>query len=366
MYTHIIHLADIHIRTDRTDEYLYVFNNLFKTLRSLEGKLLICICGDIIHERSRITAEVINKLLFLLTNLSELGTVILINGNHDIYENNTTRDKILDVLLEYNLMSSLNYITTTSRHTFSNVSVTINAIDDKDFLPHNDTSKLHIALGHYTLKEVFPTSTNKYSVDDHKGYDYVLLGDIHSQSHYKPNCYYSGSLIQQNFGESIVKGIGIIDISKKEYNFKPIDNKYGYITIKGNTVPPSLSFPSLTRLRVTNENIIKKVTPFTEIISVKTIPNTEISLPTLDTSTILNNHPQKEILQKLHTQYGFPTTEKTPHNYSIINIEFENILNYDRKCTLDFQTLNGIIGIQGNNASGKSNILRTIIFQTMR
>ncbi len=48
MYTHIIHLADIHIVTDRQDEYKQVFDNTFRKIKELTKNALIIVAGDII------------------------------------------------------------------------------------------------------------------------------------------------------------------------------------------------------------------------------------------------------------------------------------------------------------------------------
>ena len=59
---YIYHLADIHIRPlERHNEYREVFNNLYEYLKiqnNLEESLIV-ICGDIIHEKDKLTPELI-------------------------------------------------------------------------------------------------------------------------------------------------------------------------------------------------------------------------------------------------------------------------------------------------------------------
>ena len=91
---YIYHLADIHIRPlDRHDEYRHVFNNLYEFLHNERNikESLIVICGDIIHEKDKITPELILLLREFLKNLSNITDVILFSGNHDLIENNLER-----------------------------------------------------------------------------------------------------------------------------------------------------------------------------------------------------------------------------------------------------------------------------------
>ena len=392
-YSHIVHLADIHIRTERTDEYNEVFDRLYASIREKASpNPLIVICGDVIHERSRITPEVIRKTLNFLTNLSKIGKCILINGNHDIIENNSVRDKFLEVIPKND---NVDYMTKSGHYYYDNIRVSISALDDKKFIryeepPPSKITELSIHLGHYTIKEVSPHMQATYSVADHKGYDFALLGDIHSRSKYQ-NCYYSGSLIQQNFGESREKGYGLIDVRTKSYDFIDIPNDYGFITVNVSAELPTIitELPRYVNLRLCREakyeyldkeyeDLYKK---HTKVMNVKTILPSAVTADTLlPLQAIINEIdeyddlaivealatklPNKDDIIALHKKYRIDTKiiTKNRANFYLKKLDFENIMNYDTKCRIGFEELQGIIGIHGNNASGKSNILRTIIF----
>ena len=66
-----------------------------------------------------------------------------------------------------------------------------------------------------------------------KGYDFALLGDIHKHQYInkEKTMAYSGSLIQQNHGETR-KGHGVLlwNIDDKTSNFYPIKNNYCFYT----------------------------------------------------------------------------------------------------------------------------------------
>tara|TARA_B110000908_G_scaffold131960_1_gene155338 strand:+ start:1265 stop:5461 length:4197 start_codon:yes stop_codon:yes gene_type:complete len=391
MYTHIIHIADIHIRTNRTDEYLSIFNNLFQSIKDITDNPLIVICGDVIHERSHLTPEVIKKTLYFFENLGKLGKCILINGNHDFSENNLIREKFLDVLPK---PDAIDYLTQSGEYLYDNVLIGIASLDDKGFTYHKDLKHSNkndltsIALGHYTLDEVSPFIKGQYAVKDHEGYDFALLGDIHARNKYGSNCYYSGSLIQQNYGETMEKGIGLIDLKTKTYKFVDIANDYGFVTIntyEGNLILPK-SFPKFTNIRIRRDiqyqskdiEYETQLNKLTNVLSIKTVTTiTTIDQQqvideeidhTYDDMSIMNkilgDHPSKDALLELHKNYRRDTNVaiKGDTNFYLKRLEFENIMSYKNKCLIDFERLQGIIGIHGVNASGKSNILRAIVF----
>ena len=59
---YIYHLGDIHIRPlERHNEYREVFNKLYiflKNEKNIQNSLIV-ICGDLIHEKDKITPELI-------------------------------------------------------------------------------------------------------------------------------------------------------------------------------------------------------------------------------------------------------------------------------------------------------------------
>ena len=60
----------------------------------------------------------------------------------------------------------------------------------------------------------------------------VLLGDVHKHQYLKPHIAYSGSFIQQNFGESLDNhGVLVWDIKTRKSTFYEIKNRYGFINI---------------------------------------------------------------------------------------------------------------------------------------
>ena len=70
--------------------------------------------------------------------------------------------------------------------------------------------------------------------------DWTLCGDIHKRKVLKIDgrpVIMVGSLIQQNFGESVGKhGFCIVDIENDKHTFKDVKNDWGFYTFKINSI----------------------------------------------------------------------------------------------------------------------------------
>ncbi len=388
VYSHIIHLADIHIRTTRQEEYYEVFNRLFDLIKKYAPKPLILICGDVVHERPKHSAEVIKTVLYFLNNLAEIGKTVLINGNHDFYENNEKKYKILEVLPK---PENLDYITKSGTYQYENILLSVNALDDEPYISyydicHPEKERFHnVAVGHYTLTSELARH--------HRGYDISFLGDLHERHMRNPNCYYSGSLIQQNHGESRNKGFGIYNLQTKRYKYIDVHNDYAFVTLEtsettGDIIELELPKNSYIRLRralkfqhrdneyrqqiglLTNllsfRIEVPPIGPIAAAALVAGIPQ-QIQFDEPSIEEILgSNHPQKMELVNMHRDY-MKSHEDSRRQiqesfFSLHYFEMEGILSYKDKVAINFKDLEGIIGIHGNNATGKSNILKAIIF----
>jgi DNA repair exonuclease SbcCD ATPase subunit len=393
---YIYHLADIHIRPlDRHDEYRYVFDNLYKFLKNEDNidESFIVICGDIIHEKDKITPELILLLRDFLKNLSNITNTILFSGNHDLIENNLARIPNLEALTQ-DISDNIHYLKHTGLYEIGNVIFSLNSLEDTNSpisIP-KDINKIKIGLYHGMLKEI-AFSNGLLSTEDFKEFDYVLLGDIHERQFLQDNIAYSGSLIQQNFGET-TDNHGIIkwDIINHKAECIDIPNEYGYLTIKDiSDIDKLIDYPKNCRLRInlTNNDDIPKVQELvkskTNVISEKIIKfknieqkiqydeefiknmNDEIIIKDKIKDTIKDIDDIDNIL-KLHNdikkECNFNTKDISEYKWSILNIEFMNLFIYgnDKMNKIDFTQTEGVVGILGNNAIGKSSIINIIIF----
>ena len=75
----IYHIADIHIPNDtnRHNEYLHVFNNLYNQIKLDPSNSIIVVVGDIIDKSNKISPECINLTKQFLLSLSNITNTII-------------------------------------------------------------------------------------------------------------------------------------------------------------------------------------------------------------------------------------------------------------------------------------------------
>jgi DNA repair exonuclease SbcCD ATPase subunit/DNA repair exonuclease SbcCD nuclease subunit len=321
MLHNIIHISDIHIRSgdskkSRYDEYISVFNNLTDSISEqpsiLNKSAVIVITGDIFHDKNRIGPSGIKIATYLLQKLSTLATVIVIRGNHDYRQDHPTEHDMISALISYNIHNVI-YFDTTDIHKFQNISFGLTAIQETllygstsgisnnlpPFPVPYDTNTYKVALFHgtingCTLQNGSKTTRDGYPIDWFQGYDAILLGDIHLQQINRASIIdsspsilphtticqtysyqdqipwgYAGSLIQQDFGETI-KGHGYIlwNLQEKLIHVYHIKNNYGMIKINFNG--------NIDELEVEHKQYIKPITRLAslhKIISTKWFPD---------------------------------------------------------------------------------------------
>ena len=267
---YIFHLADLHIRNGdkiscRYEEYDDVFNetiisisNEIKNLNLLSKEFIIIICGDIFHNKNIIGNYGLLLYKNFIENLVKIGRVIIFHGNHD--RNQTDVEQPSLVFSSTFNIENLTILNDTTTFNIDNIGFSYVNIDDTLDIYRNsgriqDLStfpeiigevKYKIALFHGSFQnaklfngECIRDENNPYPLEWVKDFDYVLLGDIHKRQTFsykkKTYCAYSGSLIQQNFGENIVEhGYLIWDLENKKINEINVYNKIGYINIKEN------------------------------------------------------------------------------------------------------------------------------------
>lgn len=232
MISKIFHFADIHIRKgnvidSRFTEYDAVIDETICMLNKLyvPDESLCVVCGDIFHHKLQISSHGIVLFNKFITKIANLMPIIIIQGNHDlIQENDDTNNDLIQALLTNIDHPNIHYFDSSGSYAWDD-EIQFGLVNIRDMLESHTGSglveslpefpppvagKLNIALSHATIKGF---QLNKYKKAHHgvplewfEGYDLLLLGDIHLQSakyNTKQEMYYGypGSLIQQDFGE---------------------------------------------------------------------------------------------------------------------------------------------------------------------
>jgi DNA repair exonuclease SbcCD ATPase subunit len=409
-----VHISDIHFRgLKRHDEYRLVFNSFFDKVREIKPDLIF-VGGDIVHSKTQgISPELINILNWWFTNLANLAPTHVILGNHDgLILNQNRLDAITPIVEALNnprlflYKKSGTYPTGIKGFNWC----VFSCFDEegwKDVKPVQD--EINIATFHGSVLGSLTDSDwelgGEVNLDFFKEFDFGFLGDIHKKQYLdmEKRIAYPGSTIQQNYGEELEKGFLVWNIENKwnySSEFVKLDNPHVYITCewKGNTddtIKELDQYPIGARFRIKSESAlnqgeIKLITSFLkEKKSAKEIifknDGIDQSIQIIEEKrknfNIWNEDARKMMLQNY---FGNNVTEdqllkisklfektldnlpedqnRKPTNWAIKSLEFSNTFSYGEDNFINFDNLNGIIGIFGKNAAGKSSIPGTLMY----
>ena len=267
----IYHIADVHIRNvKRHKEYRLVFEKMFAEIRNRGTEdAIIYLAGDIAHAKLEMSPELVSEISWLFRECSNLCPTILITGNHDCNMNNLDRIDVLTPIVDALNLPNFTYLRDTCVYNYEQCEFAVFSIlDNKDNWPKASDliAERKIALFHGPVDNSqtdigYVVSSRHFTTDIFDGYDLALLGDIHKrQEMISPagcKVVYAGSLVQQNFGETLEKhGFLVWDLDTMTYEEIDIPNEYGYYTldVDNGVVPIVSNMPKHARLRVRLSN----------------------------------------------------------------------------------------------------------------
>ena len=405
----IAHCSDLQIRTyKRHDEFKIHFKNLYASLKEQKPDIIV-FTGDCVHQKSNISPELIDILVDFFRNISSIAPFHIIYGNHDLLLNNLSRmDSLSPVFKALNNPNIYDYKYSgifPINDTFN--LVVFSCIDDDSLWPSIkdiDSSKINIGLFHGMLQgailqndEQVKESQTPYRLNNFLSLvDYLMLGDIHKHQilDLQYRAAYPGSLIQQNYGETIDKGYLIWDIKSKidhTIEFIVLPNVCPFYTIRleeSLRLPINLNFQQKARIRVFSRqlSIFEKKDISDEIYSlfdpIELVFLDDLSAPkkqvVLDfqhsAEDILDVVVQEKLLanffkedklsdnfiQKIYELNKFYHTDQESLirniQYKVGTLKFSNLFSFGENNEFNFSKHKGIIGIFGKNGVGKSSI----------
>jgi DNA repair exonuclease SbcCD ATPase subunit/DNA repair exonuclease SbcCD nuclease subunit len=375
---------------------------------------IIYLAGDIAHAKLEMSPELVSEISWLFTECNKLCPTIVIAGNHDCNMNNSDRMDVLTPIVDALKLPNLTYLKDTQVYGIGDVDFAVFSIfDNKDNWPKADTlfGNKKIALFHgpvdnSTTDVGYVVSSRHFTTEIFDGYDLALLGDIHKrQEMISPSgckVVYAGSLVQQNFGETLDKhGFLVWDLDTMTYEEVDIQNDYGYYTldVDGGIVPDVTDMPLYPRLRVRVTNtdtadtkrmmadITAKygVEDFTIIrtdtFNKKKTNDREARLEVDSVADI--NHQNSLIGEYVERMMPFVTKEDLAGIENInrdinsriqpselqrniswkpIRFDFSNMFSYGESNIINFDKVNGLMGLFAPNAQGKSSLFDAISF----
>jgi len=411
----IAHIADTHIKNLKYhDEYREIFNKMYDILRS-EGVDYIVHCGDIAHTKTQISPEFVEMAGDFFKNLASIAPTYIILGNHDgNLRNESRQDAITPIVKALNLQNL--YLLKDAGEVSVNDQLSFNVMsvfDEKNWVKPSNPDKINVALFHGSVAGVqtdigYIMEHGDYSVDIFAGHDFAMLGDIHKTNQVldlQGRVRYPGSTVQQNFGETDDKGFLIWDIETKDkFSCKhyPIQNPRPFFTINldANGQIPEVSVKDGARIRIVADKSVSldKIKKATEVVKTKYSPEsvTFVNKATgsgNDTQLVSNVVSEHENLRDLSVQeklirnylkdfkaeddvldkvvalnkkfssYLEENEEVLRNvNWKLKSLEWDNLFNYGESNKINFENLEGIVGIFGKNYSGKSSVVDSLLY----
>lgn len=404
----IAHLSDIQIRNFRRhQEFIDSFENLYKSLR--EKKIdAIVVAGDIAHTKTQISPEFVEICIDFFFELKKIAPLYIVPGNHDGNLNNLTRQDAITPLVKALKDPRIFYY----KHSgvFKSIDPGINFVVyscfDQDWPSKSDIdqNKINIGLFHGfvngaklqngQLVEDTPYELNKFL----ESVDYLMLGDIHQQQFLdkEKRAAYPGSLIQQNFGESLEHGYLLWEIeSKNKHNveFVVLPNVFPFYTLEVTDelqFETSLNWQKGARIRVFSRQLtVFEKKELTDKINSVYAPS---DLSWVDNSNVhrqdvkllsiqekLENLDDLAVQEKLLREYLRPYDLAEDHiqkileinksynnearkddeifrniQYNLGKMKFHNTFSYGEDNEFDFAKYKGIVGVFGKNGTGKA------------
>lgn len=252
----IYHISDIHLREDRINEFIYIFEEFIKKLKKHVGKngneSMVVITGDILHKYNS-NKKVKNVLIDFLDKISDICHVLFIAGNHDDFTNKDPNNDFYKKTYsgDGKINRKIHYLDRTGVFQFGNILFGVTHCSDKKIFTVKDIDPKIIEQMEKTYKQddiyfvsLFHCSVHYegFKKNDFDGYDCALLGDTHSKTFIYDSDHigFCGSLIQTRVTESRFNhGCLKWELTKNKKNKKKVstefieicNDKYGIFTI---------------------------------------------------------------------------------------------------------------------------------------
>ena len=407
----VIHISDIHLRNfKRHEEYRRVFNKLYKWIGETHTpETLILLTGDIVHSKTDVTPELYQEVQLFLKTLCRFGEVLMIPGNHDCNLGNSDRLDALTPIVNALGEKNLTYLKDTDMVTIGGVDFYHwSVFDKKSKYPKKNPNRNNtsICLFHGLVNESVNDSgysmmTDYMKASDFEGFDMVMLGDIHTPQYLnKENTIaYPGSLIQQNYGESLTHGLLVWNVLTKKSEFVEIYNDTAFTTVDidggiptqlGNDLPENI-YLRVRHRNSSQEEIKRVIREIKEVKNVLEVTITKVS----DTDSRSRQHLYSSLIdfRNVESQNEYITnflsssysaniediksvceinktinkklsTNEIPRNtiWTPKRFRFDNMFGYRKDNYVDFSNMEGTYGIFAPNASGKSTLLDALTY----
>lgn len=436
----IVHISDVHIRFgSRHEEYDIVFDRTIESVKKIKPRRIV-ITGDLFHIKINLSPNAITIAGKFLKELSKIAPVDVSPGNHDWNSQSPGQGNSITPIVE---LIENGYIVTKEIKTipvpkegngiyfyrdsgFYNIDNEIvygiySCFDNEILtLTKKEKDKKYIALFHGPINGCIGDNGYEMKGDEiinlsiFNNFDMVMLGDIHEHQSFAlkgsevDNVAFSGSLVQQGYGEDISKGYLIWNIEKNTFERILIPNDYGFSKLNisaGENIEQRirempLSFDK-TKTKVSIEyedyeenysvELIKQIEHTVKKIHgcrsvdvswnsiTREVENKEIKIEEIDYK---NTEQFKDLLIKfleekefediddvielskeIDSKLSFPKDSSKGIRWEPIKMVVNNLFMFpEEDVVFDFEKRKGITGIMGENYCGKSNSIKALVW----
>ena len=409
----IAHISDTHIRNLKYhDDYRHVFKQLFAKLKQQQPDFIVH-CGDLAHTKTQLSPEYFDLASEFLNSLGNIAPLVVILGNHDGNLKNENREDAISPIVKalnnpnITLLKNSGEYSPVKGLTFNVLSV----FDRDNWLTPSRPSDVNIALYHGSIAGCLTASGWAMDMGDDtasifKDHDYAMLGDIHKTQSLdrEGRVRYCGSTIQQNFSEDPRKGYLLWEIKNKDvFSVQKITlanpRPFITVTLSQDGILPEVNVPKNARLRVISRNSIdvyrlrkacdmarRKWSPFSVTFLNRNESETLTAKQTflngvqedLRDVTVQEGHIREylkdynlddDVLNEV-LSYNRSYNQKAQENeevsrnvvWKVKKLKWNNFFNYGEGNEIDFEKLQGLVGVFGRNYSGKSSVVDAALY----
>ena len=406
----IAHISDTHIRNLKYhEEYRHVFKEIYDSLKQEQPDYIVH-TGDLAHTKTQLSPEYFEMASHFLKSLADIAPTIMILGNHDGNLKNGDRQDAVTPIIEalqhpnFTLLKNSGEYSPEPGLTFNVLSV----FDRESWQKPSNSNAINIALYHGAIfgSQVGSGFGLEHGEDDisiFKHFDYAMLGDIHRTQYLDPDqkVWYAGSTVQQNFGESRLKGYllwNIHDKDKHSVEKRLFQSPRPFVTIRlnENGTLPKQDVPKNSRLRIICEHNIplsrlKRLCDYAQAkwsatsvnfvnkydgpnasvssangkaINMRDPSNQEKFLREFMESKEIEDSVKERVVELSRDYLKKVSADDVSRNVvcDIKKMQWNYLFNYGKGNSIDFSKLSGLVGIFGKNYSGKSSIIDAALF----
>jgi DNA repair exonuclease SbcCD nuclease subunit len=242
MIKRLIHFSDLHIRLFKDHElYRGILEKAFSEWRALKPDRIV-FTGDLVHSKNQMTPELVEFVAWTLNECSKIAKTVLIIGNHDFLENNSSRLDALTPIIDSLKNENVVYYKDRGVYEDDNIMWVVYSLTSHNIppeIPKTDLKKIGLFHGPVVglTTSIGFRFEDGFEASKFDGCDLVLCGDIHKRQIFdipdNKTAYMIGSTIQQNFGESLTNhGYGIYQVDTDQYTFVDLPNPKPFLSFK--------------------------------------------------------------------------------------------------------------------------------------